>query len=81
MGNQSGKNTQKYRIYARQFFREDSFENDVIITVENGVITAMENGVAEDADCTYTYVTPGLIDNHIHGGDGYSVYGSTPEEI
>jgi len=75
------KTTQQYRIYAEQFFRNGYFAKDCTITVENGVITAIEPGRAADADRTYAYVTPGLIDNHIHGGDGYSVYGSTPEEI
>ena len=75
------KITQKYRIHAGQFFRDGQFENDRTITMENGVITAIEPGRAADADRAYAYITPGLIDNHIHGGDGYSVYGSTPEEI
>ncbi len=75
------KTAQKYRIFAERFFRDGQFENDVTVTVENGVVTAIESGRAADADRVYAYVTPGLIDNHIHGGDGCSVYGSTPEEM
>ncbi len=75
------KNTDPCRISAEKFLKDGNWIDDVVITVENGVITAIEENSQEEAGFRYAYVTPGLVDNHIHGGDGVSVYGSTPEEI
>jgi len=69
------------RIHAEKFLQNGNWRKNVVITLENGIIASVEDGIRAEAQRSYAYVTPGLVDNHIHGGDGVSVYGSTPEEI
>lgn len=75
------KTTESYRIHAGHFFRNGVFDGETTVVVENGMITSIETGFTGKADYTYPWLSPALIDNHIHGGDGVSVYGSTPEQI
>ena len=73
------KNSHTCRIHAEHFLQDGGWHKNVTIHMEAGRITALEEG--GNAERSYAYVTPGLVDNHIHGGDGYSVCGSTPAEI
>lgn len=58
------------RIHAQQALLPEGLVKDVTVTVENGVITAVDHD--GNADQTCAYLTPGLIDVHIHGGAGFS---------
>ncbi|MBR5444989.1 MAG: amidohydrolase family protein [Clostridia bacterium] len=68
-------------IYAEQFLQNGSWRQNVTVHCENGRISWIEEGKHPDAVESFAYLTPGLVDNHIHGGDGVSVFGSTVEEI
>ena len=68
-------------IYAEQFLQNGSWRQNVTVHCENGRIAWIEEGKHPDAVESFAYLTPGLVDNHIHGGDGVSAFGSSVEEI
>jgi N-acetylglucosamine-6-phosphate deacetylase len=56
------------------------------LVVENGTIQAIAAGIAPGADDTVIdaaghFVIPGLIDVHVHGGDGHDTMDATPAAI
>ena len=54
---------------------DDSVE-DGTITVEDGVIATVETGTSSAAaDPSTTYITPGFVDVHVHGGGGHDAMG------
>lgn len=58
------------RIHARRLFTPQGFLEDQIVTVHGGFIVSVEPG--EDAPIHADILTPGLIDLHIHGGEGFN---------
>ena len=58
------------RIYARRLLTPAGFESDRVVTVEDGRIASIEPGT--DAPIRANILTPGLIDVHIHGGEGFN---------
>ncbi|MBZ0275324.1 MAG: N-acetylglucosamine-6-phosphate deacetylase [Anaerolineae bacterium] len=63
-----------------------TLENHTLI-IEDGIIRRIEPGALTPApsdqvvDAAGRYVAPGLIDVHVHGGDGYDTMDATPEAI
>ena len=55
-------------IYAEQFLQNGSWRMHVTLHCENGRIAWMEEGKDPAAE-SFSYLTPGLVDNHIHGGN------------
>lgn len=72
---------QKYCIYGEKFLQNGIWRENVTVHLEDGRIAWLENGRNPAAEKTFAYITPGLVDNHIHGGDGVSVFASDPDEI
>ena len=71
------------RIKSNQIILEDRIF-DGYVYFEDGVITdvtAEEFPVSEEYDVTGSYVSPGFIDIHTHGGGGYRFEGSTEEIV
>lgn len=58
------------RIHAKKLFTPTGFIADQVVTVEDGVIAAIEPGT--QGDLTADILTPGLIDLHVHGGEGFN---------
>lgn len=58
------------RIHAKRLFTPQGFLEDQIVTVQDGVIASVEPG--DDAPVHADILTPGLIDLHIHGGEGFN---------
>lgn len=67
------------RIYARRMLTEAGFASDQVVTIEDGVITAIEAG--REAPFAAEILTPGLIDVHCHGGEGFNAKDRTIEAI
>ena len=65
------------RIHAKKLFTPSGILPDQIVTIENGVITAIAPGT--DAPLSAAILTPGLIDVHIHGGEGFNARDFGPE--
>ncbi len=57
------------RIHAKKLLTPQGFVSDQIVTIENGMIAAIEPGT--DAPLFAQILTPGLIDLHVHGGEGF----------
>lgn len=72
---------QKYCIYGEKFLQNGIWRENVTVHLEDDRIAWLENGRNPAAEKTFAYITPGLVDNHIHGGDGVSVFASDPDEI
>ena len=53
---------------------DDSVE-DGTITVEDGLIVSVETGPAGTGAAASTYITPGFVDVHVHGGGGHDAMG------
>lgn len=53
------------------------------VRVENGIIAEMGHGLSggDEVDITDKYLLPGLIDEHLHGGGGYSVRDLSEESL
>jgi len=58
------------RIHAKRLLSEDGFINDCVVTIKNGRITQILPG--SDADIHADILSPGMIDLHIHGGEGFN---------
>jgi len=59
------------RIFGRAFVR-GSIQDDTLITIVDGAIADVEQttSIPADAETTAALIVPGLIDLHVHGGDG-----------
>ena len=58
------------RIHAKQLFTPDGILTNQIVTINDGVITSIQPG--SDVPVSCAILTPGLIDVHIHGGEGFN---------
>ncbi|MBR5287675.1 MAG: N-acetylglucosamine-6-phosphate deacetylase [Clostridia bacterium] len=58
------------RIHAQQLFTPAGVLRDRIITIDDGTIVSVVPGT--DAPVSCPILTPGLIDVHIHGGEGFN---------
>lgn len=59
------------KVFAHNLLTENGFEQEQTVTVENGHILSITPG-QQDADYTVEYLTPGLLDVHNHGGEGFN---------
>lgn len=59
------------KIRARSLMLPGAFVPDQTVTIEQGRIASV-GPWQEDADHTVDYLTPGLIDLHCHGGEGFN---------
>ena len=59
------------KVLAHELLTENGFEKEQIVTVENGQVLSVSPAQGE-ADYTVDYLTPGLIDVHNHGGEGFN---------
>lgn len=57
-------------IHAKKLLTPNGFEHDRVVTIEGGVITSIAPGT--QADHHADILTSGLIDLHIHGGEGFN---------
>lgn len=67
------------KISAKNLWSEGVWLSDRTVTVSNGIITDITDGIC--GDILTEYLTPGLIDNHIHGGDGVTVIDADADNI
>lgn len=74
-----GRIGEKMRIYAHKLLTEAGFVSDQVVTIEDGMITAIEAG--REASIQAEILTPGLIDVHCHGGEGFNAKDCTIEAI
>jgi N-acetylglucosamine-6-phosphate deacetylase len=59
------------RIFGRAFVR-GNIQDDTLITIADGALAVVEqtSSIPADAETTSALIVPGLVDLHIHGGDG-----------
>lgn len=69
------------RIYAKRLLSPQGFLDNQTVTVEDGVIAAISPAASEEADLYADILTPGLIDLHVHGGEGFNARDFTLETI
>ncbi len=67
------------RISAKKLWSDGVWLSDRTVVINNGIITDITEGLT--GDVLTDYLTPGLIDNHIHGGDGISVIDADADQI
>ena len=61
------------RIFAHRLLTPSGMEENRIVTLRDGLIFSVEAGTKdEQADFSAEYLTPGLIDLHCHGGEGFN---------
>ena len=60
------------KIRARWLLERDQLAMDRLVTVENGRIAEVAPCRGDAGDCFFEYLTPGLMDLHCHGGEGFS---------
>ena len=62
------------RIYAKRLLTPQGFKENQIVVVEDGVIASIQPADAQaECDLYADILTPGLIDLHVHGGEGFNV--------
>lgn len=73
----------KFDIFAKKIFLEDRIIKDSYITIEDDLITAISNSSnsSEVIDLKDINLTPGFIDIHVHGGNGYDIMDGTLEAV
>ena len=49
------------------------------VSYDGGIITGIESGSCCDCDNGLTYIAPGFVDIHVHGGGGSDFMDGTPE--
>lgn len=67
----------KFTVGAKRLLTANGWEKDRILEIEEGRIVRIASGTA--ADFSADTVAPGLIDPHLHGGDGFDVMHPTVE--
>lgn len=60
------------RIFAENIRIDGKWQESVSVLIKNGFIQAIEVGKNKPCDSSYAFVCAGLIDNHTHGGLGFS---------
>lgn len=65
----------KYSIKADRYLTQNGWQENCVIQIDNGKIVNITNG--DLADFHAPIVTTGLIDPHIHGGNGFDVMNAT----
>ena len=58
------------RIHAKKLYTPEEILHDQIVAIENGIISSITPGSEAPLSCDI--LTPGLIDVHIHGGEGFN---------
>lgn len=74
----------EYKIAAGQVLTDNGWENEKIITIKDGIIADIEEAGAQESlftDEHIAYLTPGVIDNHLHGGEGYDILEGNDEKM
>jgi len=61
----------KYSIYAENLLYKGEWLNNKLICVEDGRVVSINDFNNQNFDYKVKYLTNALIDNHIHGGDGF----------
>ena len=62
------------RIYAKRLLTPQGFKENQTVVVEDGMIAAIQPAQAQaEHDLFADILTPGLIDLHVHGGEGFNV--------
>lgn len=60
------------RIHAKRLLTPQGFLDNQAVDIEEGVIAAISPIEGSDADLYADILTPGLIDLHVHGGEGFN---------
>lgn len=72
----------EYRIEAARILTSQGWLENQIITINEGIIESIVDWKPEDIyDEQIPYLTPGVIDNHLHGGDGYEILEGDEEKM
>lgn len=58
-------------IHCQHLWQNGAWQPQQVVTLCNGLVESIQPGQA--GDCSVPYLTPGLIDNHTHGGDGFCI--------
>lgn len=71
------------KIYANRLLTAKGFEEKQVVTVENGTIKeiAPADKITEKSDLEVEVLSPGLIDLHCHGGEGFNTKDCDAGEI
>lgn len=70
-----------YTIYTEKLLVNDEWQNNIVVHVSNGKIVGMCAGEDKGADYHFAYLTPGTIDNHIHGGNLFHIHDAEVETM
>lgn len=74
----------KYILKCKEVFLENKVVNDYSILIDNGFIKTIDKNINHDCnviDLSKYKAIPGLIDLHIHGGNGYDTMDGTYESL
>ena len=70
------------RLKARQIFTENGILEDGVVCIENDRIISINDADADETlDFGEAMIFPGLIDIHVHGGNGYDPMDGTSEAV
>ncbi len=69
----------KFTVSAKRLLTADGWEENRVLEIDGGRITRIAEG--KSADFTAETLTPGLIDPHLHGGDGFDIMHPTVEKM
>ena len=72
-------NTVKFTVGAKRLLTENGWEKDCVLEISESRVVRIARGTA--ADFSAETMAPGLIDPHIHGGDGFDVMHPTVEQM
>lgn len=63
----------EYSIFARKLLADGEWKSNVMLKVKDGIIESISESEDTGADYVAEYLSCGIIDNHIHGGDGFGI--------
>lgn len=72
-------------IHADRMLTDEGWNANCTVVIENGRVKTVKNNDTdfdkENADVCVSMLTPGLIDVHIHGGDGFDLMNPTEQGL
>ena len=72
-------NPLKLIIGAKRLLTEDGWKKDCVLEIDEGRVTRIARGTTSDLSAQT--LAPGLIDPHLHGGDGFDIMHPTVEKM
>jgi N-acetylglucosamine-6-phosphate deacetylase len=74
----------KYILKCKEVFLEDEVKNNYSILIDDGIIRTIDKDINHNCnviDLSKYKAIPGLVDLHIHGGNGYDTMDGTYESL